>query len=464
MQRGRGRALTRRWSSPTSPCSSPLRPRPGRSPGTSGTPRAGSPRHPTRRSPSSRRPPSGWWRPGSAVGLLAGLLARRSRASRRPAARGSPGRAAPRAAAAGRRLARRRARAGPGRRLGGGPSAARRAGPRSAAGLAATPSAAAVGPGARLAPSAGSGAPSPAHPSPAPPVAPERASDPAAPAPRRHVRAARPVVTATPTRPPTARPGHASGTGDSLWQTRRRRLGAAAPTAAASPHYWQRIYAANRAVIGDDPDRYPPRPAAASCRPDRRGAAVTAALAETATDARPATETGDLAPAPVRPPLRVVVRPAPRREPPFDDELAARPAATVHDQWLPFDTPPRRVAPVAAAAAPGRPARPGASGDAGCSSALIESAAGRRPLNQLGALLSFAVTRGLATEFERAAASRRPALAARAPPSSASAPASRPPAWPSCARCSTPAPGCARSRCGCEDRGGRWVCTRIQLG
>ena len=39
---------------------------------------------------------------------------------------------------------------------------------------------------------------------------------------------------------------------------------------------------------------------------------------------------------PARPPLRVVVRPAPHREPPFDDELEA-PVATRHDRWLPFE-------------------------------------------------------------------------------------------------------------------------------
>ena len=95
--------------------------------------------------------------------------------------------------------------------------------------------------------------------------------------------------------------------------------------------------------------------------------------------------------------------------------------------------------------------------------ALAESAAGRRPLNQLGALLSFAVSRGLAGEFERAAAARSPHWLRRATVSSV--------------RAGEPAAGvaelCAVLDTGtrvravalrCEDRGGRWVCTRLQLG
>lgn len=188
---------------------------------------------------------------------------------------------------------------------------------------------------------------------------------------------------------------------------------------------------------------------------------MTAALADTTgtrEEAAPASSAGTVP----RPALRIVVRPAPRREPPFDDDLAGPPAATVHDQWLPFDAPPRRIAPVA------RPLRPVGLPDPAVWGrrllvALVESAGGRRPLNQLGSLLSFAVTRGLATEFERAATARAPHWLRRATVSSV--------------RASEPAAGvaelCAVLDTGtrvraialrCEDRGGRWVCTRIQLG
>jgi hypothetical protein len=99
----------------------------------------------------------------------------------------------------------------------------------------------------------------------------------------------------------------------------------------------------------------------------------------------------------------IVVRPAPRREPPFDDELAGALAPVgPHDQPLPFDRPrPRVVQP-----APPSPLRaalpdPGQWGRR-LLIGIIETAAGRRPLAQLTALVTPSVAHGLRAEFERA--------------------------------------------------------------
>lgn len=105
---------------------------------------------------------------------------------------------------------------------------------------------------------------------------------------------------------------------------------------------------------------------------------------------------------PARPKLRVVVRPAPRREPPFDDELGDAPAISAWDRRLPFT---EAVIPHATLPAPLRRdalPQPGA-WSRRLMIGLIESAAGRRPLQQLNTMLSFSVVRGLAAEFERAA-------------------------------------------------------------
>jgi hypothetical protein len=104
------------------------------------------------------------------------------------------------------------------------------------------------------------------------------------------------------------------------------------------------------------------------------------------------------------PPLRLVVRPAPRREPPFDDELTPEQRSPVgpYDRRLPFEcrpVPPRRgPLPVPGTTRPD-PALWGRRLLVG----LIESADGRRPLNQLSNLLSPSVARGLGADFERAA-------------------------------------------------------------
>ena len=63
----------------------------------------------------------------------------------------------------------------------------------------------------------------------------------------------------------------------------------------------------------------------------------------------------------------IVVRPAPRREPPFDDELPEQAGRATYDRPLPFERPRRRL-PVQAAPPPSRAATvpDPASGDADC--------------------------------------------------------------------------------------------------
>lgn len=160
----------------------------------------------------------------------------------------------------------------------------------------------------------------------------------------------------------------------------------------------------------------------------------------------------------------VAIRPAPRREPPFDDELTdSTPRPGRYDRRLPFDQPaalPRvwRV----------RPPRPTGLPDPGTWGrrllvGMIETAAGRRPLHQLAAMLSPSVTRGLGADFERAAQVGVPHWLHRAGVRSV--------------RVSEPADGvaelCATVETGrrvralamrLEEHHGRWCCTRLQLG
>lgn len=160
---------------------------------------------------------------------------------------------------------------------------------------------------------------------------------------------------------------------------------------------------------------------------------------------------------------RVTVRPAPRREPPFDDELAA-PTLLFgpHEQRLPFaaHTPPAPWVP--------QPARPHGLPDPGawCRRlivGLIETSAGRRPQAQLAGMLSPSVNRGLGDTFERAAQQGSAHWLHRASVRSV--------------RASEPVDGvaelCATVDTGrrvraialrLEEHHGRWRCVRLQLG
>ncbi|HEX3336539.1 MAG TPA: Rv3235 family protein [Jatrophihabitans sp.] len=161
---------------------------------------------------------------------------------------------------------------------------------------------------------------------------------------------------------------------------------------------------------------------------------------------------------------RVILRAAPRREPPFDDELPQPlPPYGPHDRALPFErTPPRTAAWRA------RPARPSGLPDPTpwgrrLLVGMIETAAGRRPLHQLSGLLSPSVCRGIGADFERAAQIGKPHWLHRASIRSV--------------RATQPADGvaelCATLEVGrrvralamrLEEHRGRWRCTRLQLG
>lgn len=160
--------------------------------------------------------------------------------------------------------------------------------------------------------------------------------------------------------------------------------------------------------------------------------------------------------------LRIVVRPAPTREPPFDDEISRPSPVTPWDQRLPFE---RRPAPITRLQPRTRPRGlpdPAVWGRR-LLVGLIEAADGRRPLPQLAAMLSPSVGRGLAADFERAAHSGAPHWLHRTGVRTL--------------RASEPADGvaelCATLETGVrvravalrlEEQHGRWRCTRLQLG
>lgn len=159
----------------------------------------------------------------------------------------------------------------------------------------------------------------------------------------------------------------------------------------------------------------------------------------------------------------VVIRSAPRREPPFDDELVEpthRPGPL--DQRLPFAPVP----------APGRlwmpRPRPSRLPDPQpwgrrLLIGLIEAAGGRRPLHQVAGLLSPSIAQGLGADLERAAQAGTRHWLHRASLRSI--------------RASEPADGVAELSATIEvgprvravalrleDHRGRWRCTRLQLG
>ncbi len=157
----------------------------------------------------------------------------------------------------------------------------------------------------------------------------------------------------------------------------------------------------------------------------------------------------------------VVVRPAPRREPPFDDEVDA-PVCGRYDQRLPF-----AVAPTQLAWQPRPYQRKGVPDPSAWGRRLvvgmIETAAGRRPLHQLSPLLSPSVSKGLVADFERAAASGTPHWLHRA--SMRTVRACEP--VEGVAELSATVDTGPRVRAiaiRLETHHGRWRCTRLQLG
>ncbi len=120
---------------------------------------------------------------------------------------------------------------------------------------------------------------------------------------------------------------------------------------------------------------------------------------------------------PVQRPL--TVRPAPRREPPFDDELPvpALRAVGPHDQPLPFEhwnSASERHLVWAAPQPTGRGDLPEPAAWARrLLVAVFEARAGRRPVQQLSAQLSVAVLNGLSGEAERRRGKTGPPVAIR---------------------------------------------------
>lgn len=160
----------------------------------------------------------------------------------------------------------------------------------------------------------------------------------------------------------------------------------------------------------------------------------------------------------------IVIRSAPRREPPFDDELpdgGGRPGRL--DQRLPFASGPVPL-PVWSAGPP----RPHRLPDPGPWArrllvGMIETASGRRPLQQIVALLSPSVAHGLGADFERAA--RAGALHWLHRASVRTVRASEPTDGVAELCATVDAGGRVRAvALRLEEHRGRWRCTRLQLG
>jgi hypothetical protein len=158
--------------------------------------------------------------------------------------------------------------------------------------------------------------------------------------------------------------------------------------------------------------------------------------------------------------LVVSLRQAPRREPPFDDELTETPYRNNHQLVLVAGpAKPQGFEPVAADPTLPDPSRWAQSLLVG----VIETAGGKRPLQQLAAMFSLGVSHGLRRDFDRMARlGRRHWIAGTSVLS---------------VRATQPVEGVAEVaatlQCGARVRAvalrlershGRWNCTRLQLG
>lgn len=174
--------------------------------------------------------------------------------------------------------------------------------------------------------------------------------------------------------------------------------------------------------------------------------------------------TAALIQSPKLPSRPVTLRPAPRREPPFDDErVGASSRLAGFEPRLPFElvrpsTPLWRTPP---------PRHDGLPDPAGWSRRLllgmVETAGGRRPLHQLAALLSPSVQHGLTREFERSNLRGAPHWLCRATVRTVHASRPRAGVAELCAVLDTG----ERARAVAmrlERSHGRWRCVRLQLG
>jgi hypothetical protein len=170
--------------------------------------------------------------------------------------------------------------------------------------------------------------------------------------------------------------------------------------------------------------------------------------------------------APVCPPSapwHVRLRPAPRREPPFDDEVepGGQPWFGMQPDRLPFADPRPTAAPVVAV-------RPGVlPNPSGWGRRLLigitESAAGQRPLAQLSALLTPSVAQGLGRHVDfRCRDGRRHWLAsARVRSVRSTQPADNVAEVSATLQCG---PRVRAVALRLEVRHGRWRCTRLEIG
>jgi len=135
---------------------------------------------------------------------------------------------------------------------------------------------------------------------------------------------------------------------------------------------------------------------------------MTAALAPSRTadaDGSPAGQPTADRSAAVRP---IRLRPAPRREPPFDDERVDEVVPGPRDRCLPLTiVRPRAVVWAPASARPVDLPDPAAWAHR-LLIGMIETAGGRRPLHQLAAFLSPSVHRGIGAQFDRSAQAGHP--------------------------------------------------------
>jgi hypothetical protein len=173
-------------------------------------------------------------------------------------------------------------------------------------------------------------------------------------------------------------------------------------------------------------------------------------------------------PAQRRDAVMITVRPAPVREPPFDDEVSARHLSVVgpYDQPLPFPSAPRRVPldgrDTFAVRQTGRHDLPDpAVWGRRLLVAIIESMAGRRSLRQLAPHLSAAVHHGLATDTERAARHRKWVRSASVRRVRVCEPADGVAELAAVIQCATRYRAMAARLEGLD---GRWRCTRLEIG
>jgi hypothetical protein len=202
---------------------------------------------------------------------------------------------------------------------------------------------------------------------------------------------------------------------------------------------------------------------------------VTAALAETTPEATPTGTATCTVSAPATTADLITIRqaggtitlrPAPRREPPFDDERDPTEVAGPHDRRLPFDTrqAPEGLRPTTRAMSPLRATLPDPSGwGRRLLLGIIETAGGKRPLHQLAPLLSQRVARGISADFERSAhlGNRHWTHSAIVRTVRASEPADGVAELSATLRAGPRVRAIAMRL---EVRNGRWCCTRLILG